>query len=232
MSARPMRPSELAEHTLIDRILSGTWPPGSTLPAERELAGDVGVTRPTLRETLKSLERHGWITIRHGKSSVVNDFWETGGLGILGTLSRYPRFLPVDLARNLLETRRLLLPPCAATAARINPCAIIEMLREDHLPDDNEESVSDFDWQLQREIVKAAKNRIFLLIYNDFQPVFLELGTAYFAPAQTREASFAYYRNLRKTLENNPDLVSQVVENAMAQALTFWDERIAPALAD
>ena len=75
----PIRPSIHTEHHILHRILSGAWPAGTTLPPERELAQSLEVTRPTLRETLKFLERQGWITIRHGKSSVVNDFWKKGG---------------------------------------------------------------------------------------------------------------------------------------------------------
>src|SRR5512136_2779504 len=49
----PARPAELAETRLISAILDGTFPINSNLPAERELATKLGVTRPTLREALQ-----------------------------------------------------------------------------------------------------------------------------------------------------------------------------------
>ena len=52
----PKRPVEHAEDHLITAILDGTFPPGSTLPGERELSAQLGVTRPTLREVLRRLE--------------------------------------------------------------------------------------------------------------------------------------------------------------------------------
>ncbi len=63
-----------AEQELVRSILNGGYPPNTCLPSERELAGELGITRPTLRETLKKMERDGWIRIRHGKSTLVNDF--------------------------------------------------------------------------------------------------------------------------------------------------------------
>jgi GntR family transcriptional regulator, negative regulator for fad regulon and positive regulator of fabA len=49
----PQRPALYAEQALVTDILNGTFPPGSNLPAERELSIQLGVTRPTLREALR-----------------------------------------------------------------------------------------------------------------------------------------------------------------------------------
>jgi len=57
----PMKPAELAENRLVEAILEGTFPINSSLPAERELAEMLGVTRPTLREVLQRLSRDGWL---------------------------------------------------------------------------------------------------------------------------------------------------------------------------
>jgi GntR family negative regulator for fad regulon and positive regulator of fabA len=48
----PQKPAEWTESRLIQAILEGDFPINSTLTAERELAVQLGVTRPTLRETL------------------------------------------------------------------------------------------------------------------------------------------------------------------------------------
>jgi DNA-binding FadR family transcriptional regulator len=47
--------------TLID---NGEFPPGSRLPAERELAQQLGVSRPSVREALIALEVEGVIEVR------------------------------------------------------------------------------------------------------------------------------------------------------------------------
>ena len=226
---RPIRPSAHAEHVILDRILSGHWSSGTQLPAERELATEIGVTRPTLRETLKSLESHGWISIHHGKPSMVNDFWDAGGLGILGTLARYPQFIPLSVIRDLMEVRHHFLPMCAMEACAENPEPFFELL-ESWKPTEDAEFCAQFDWNLQNRMVRGCDNRVFTLIFNDFNPVFAKLGAQYFSFPETRMASHAYYTTLRETLESEPHRVGDVVMDAMAEAIRLWDEMIVPLL--
>ena len=51
---------------LAGRITSGAIPPGSRFPPEPQLAEDLGVSRATLREALRSLEEDGFVTRRRG----------------------------------------------------------------------------------------------------------------------------------------------------------------------
>ncbi len=90
----PQRPNNYAESSLISAILDGDFPPGSTLPGERTLAVELGVTRPTLREAIQRLTRDGWLTVQHGKATQVNDIWHDGGLNVLSALVNYPDHLP------------------------------------------------------------------------------------------------------------------------------------------
>ncbi len=52
-------------------ILVGTYPPGSLLPSEAELAGTFGVTRMTVRQALAGLATEGIIERRHGHGTIV-----------------------------------------------------------------------------------------------------------------------------------------------------------------
>jgi GntR family transcriptional regulator len=51
---------------LANRIASGRIPKGSKLPPEPALAEELGVSRPTLREALRSLEEDGFVTRTRG----------------------------------------------------------------------------------------------------------------------------------------------------------------------
>jgi GntR family transcriptional regulator len=51
---------------LVSRIASGRIAPGSRLPPEPELAEEMGVSRATLREALRSLEEDGFVTRTSG----------------------------------------------------------------------------------------------------------------------------------------------------------------------
>src|SRR5215208_3412385 len=53
---------------LRSRILSGSLQPGTSLPPERELAGQLAVSRATLREGLSALSQMGLLSIRRGRA--------------------------------------------------------------------------------------------------------------------------------------------------------------------
>ncbi|QUH03280.1 GntR family transcriptional regulator [Saccharopolyspora erythraea] len=58
---------------IVDAIREGSYPPGSTLPSEPELAGALGVSRPALREALILLQEDGVITVRRGVGRTVSE---------------------------------------------------------------------------------------------------------------------------------------------------------------
>jgi GntR family transcriptional regulator len=58
---------------LEEAIEAGTYRPGSRLPSEEELAEQLAVSRPTLRESLRLLEERGMISRRHGRGTFVRE---------------------------------------------------------------------------------------------------------------------------------------------------------------
>lgn len=55
------------ESAIKEAILSGTYQPGEQLPGEIELSNQFGVSRPVVREAIKSLKSKGFLEIRRGK---------------------------------------------------------------------------------------------------------------------------------------------------------------------
>jgi GntR family negative regulator for fad regulon and positive regulator of fabA len=142
---QPFRPGQFAEQQIIESILDGRYPPGSPLPAERKLAEKLGVTRPTIREALQRLASEGWVTIRHGKPTEVNYFWEQGGLRLLGTLVKYGNFLPAAFIEHLLDLRVILNPPIARQASENAPEIIIDHLKRCLLLDNDPDAFTEYD---------------------------------------------------------------------------------------
>jgi GntR family transcriptional regulator len=60
-------------HSLIE---GGTYGPGDQLPSETELAAQLGISRPTLREALLNLEQEGLVLRRHGVGTFVAPGYE------------------------------------------------------------------------------------------------------------------------------------------------------------
>ncbi|CCN48307.1 Fatty acid metabolism regulator protein [Vibrio nigripulchritudo MADA3029] len=110
MVIKAKSPAGFAEKYIIESIWKGRFPPGSILPAERELSELIGVTRTTLREVLQRLARDGWLTIQHGKPTKVNQFMETSGLHILDTLMTLDADNATSIVEDLLAARTNISP--------------------------------------------------------------------------------------------------------------------------
>lgn len=52
-------------------IVAGEFQPGARLPAERDLAQQLGVSRPSVREALIAMEVEGWVEVRTGSGVYV-----------------------------------------------------------------------------------------------------------------------------------------------------------------
>ena len=109
------RTQHVAEH-LRDAILRGDYTAGDRLPAERELAEQLGVGRSSVREAFKKLEQLGLVEIRHGDGALVRPLQEAS-LDILPHLLTLDGELDVGLLEQWLEAREELMSAAVGLAA-------------------------------------------------------------------------------------------------------------------
>jgi len=94
-------------------ILEGTLKPGERLPAERALAEEFGVSRPSLREALQKLVARGLLLSRQGGGTFVSaEIGSSFRDPLLALLENNP-----EAQRDLLEFRHTLEGSCAYYAA-------------------------------------------------------------------------------------------------------------------
>jgi len=109
---RPIQPRESAhqacEHVLRRAILTGELEPGRRLAPERTLAGQLGVSRLTLRAALAALTAQGLLAVRQGSGYVVQDITRTSSGGLLGDIASLAaeRGDLAPVAADLLRVRR------------------------------------------------------------------------------------------------------------------------------
>src|SRR5439155_15824464 len=113
-----MNPAEgLASGRVISHIrgliLGGELKPGQRLPPERELARQIGVSRPSVRAGLRSLRAKGLLKTRHGAGTFVADgppVLDSEPLSFLAALHGFTR-------HEMFEARRVLEVGAAGLAA-------------------------------------------------------------------------------------------------------------------
>ncbi len=220
----PLKPAELAENRLVEAILDGTFPINSTLPPERELAEQLGVTRPTLREVLQRLNRDGWLEIHHGKSTRVRDYWREGNLMILGTIARHQSQTPASFVPNLLQIRLLLAPAYTRLAVQNQNEQVIEFLQGLATLPDEAEAFAENDLKLHLLFTQLSGNPIFTLIFNGFNELYRATGQVYFALPAGRESSRNFYKTLLVAAKaKDLDQTETIVRQVMQQSIDLWN---------
>jgi GntR family transcriptional repressor for pyruvate dehydrogenase complex len=148
-----------AIRTIKDMILDGRLAPGQRLPPERSLSEALGVSRPTVREAIRSLQAMNILESRHGAGTFVASL-------SVDELLRPLQFV-LSLAGggldHLFEVRLLLEPGAAALAAAraseeqvagLRDCAA----RAEAEAVDNAEAMLLLDTELHERIVEASGN--------------------------------------------------------------------------
>lgn len=189
-------PAGFAEEYIVDSIWNNRFPPGSILPAERELSELIGVTRTTLREVLQRLARDGWLTIQHGKPTKVNNFWETCGVNILSTLAKLDLDGATNLIDQLLSARTNLSAIYIRAAIKNNPEQVIELAQKAMAVSDDPQEFADMDYHLNHELAHASGNAIYVLVLNGFKGFWSKIAGYYFSTEEARVLARNYYQEL------------------------------------
>nr|WP_282166194.1 fatty acid metabolism transcriptional regulator FadR [Shewanella japonica] len=191
-------PASFAEKYIVRSIWENKFPPGSILPAERELSELIGVTRTTLREVLQRLARDGWLKIQHGKPTQVNNFWETSGLNILETIADLnPDGFPL-LVDQLLSARANVSAIYFRGAVRNNPEKAQEVLAKIHELEETAEAYADYDYELHHALAFSSGNPLYVLILNGFKGLYSRVGRYYFSSQEARTIALDFYKSLEK----------------------------------
>ena len=101
---------------ILDRVVDGEFPAASALPPEADLAALLEVSRPTMREAVRSLSDRGVLRVVHGRGTFVAPQEEWRDLPtLIGVLARTTPSR--DLGLQLIQVRRMLEVGAAGLAA-------------------------------------------------------------------------------------------------------------------
>ncbi len=220
----PAKFADVTEKRLVAAILEGRFPIGSNLPGERDLARQIGVTRPTLREALQRLGRDGWIDIQQGKPTRVCNYWQEGNLAVLAAVADHERHIPPDFVRHLLEVRVLLAPAYTRLAVERQAAELAAWLEQTADLADTADAYADADWALHYRLTLASGNPVFTLILNGFRTLYPALGRDYFSQAAARTASAAFYAALLDCARHGDAISAEsLVRHVMKESLALWE---------
>ncbi len=183
-------------------ILSGKLSIGQKLPSERELALQLGVSRPVVHEGLLELASKGLVTMKPRVGTVVNDYRMEGSLVLLNSLVNYYRGdLEPGLLDSLLDMRYLVEMETLRLATQnrtkkdmVSLNDIIE--REKELDKTDVDSVTEIDFEFHHLIALASGNIVYPFLIRSFKPVYTNLSGRFFQDSSVIPRVFGYHRDI------------------------------------
>ncbi|MFC4998393.1 FadR/GntR family transcriptional regulator [Dactylosporangium cerinum] len=158
---------------LVERIVRGTYEPGSALPPEPVLCETYSVSRTVVRESVKVLQEKGLVQVRQGSGTVVNPptMWDLlDELVLAAAIAVDEKLVVLD---DVVVTRRVLESDMANVAARLADESAVERMRA--LVERMDEVVEDADAFHEHDaafhdvIMQASGNRIARAVVRSLQ---------------------------------------------------------------
>ncbi|MGI6876780.1 MULTISPECIES: FadR/GntR family transcriptional regulator [Amycolatopsis] len=229
-----LRPREQVEQALKKAILSSKLGTGERLPSEAELARQFGVSRPTIREALSSLQMQGLIRRvpgAGGGSFVQPVDHKSLGEVVRASMQNLVRLGSVDF-EEVSMVRQYLEVPCAALAAENRGEEDLEELRqvvhEQRTRSVDDPMIAELDVRFHTIIARMSGNRVLAsLVYalhHESEPVrYLDLS-----PEVGRHTVAQHQRIVQAIEDKDP----QAAEAAITEHLAYLRKHIKAALAD
>lgn len=168
--------SDLIVKSLETMILEGSLRPSQRLPAERELAQQFGVSRPSIREAIQKLEVRGLVLRKQGGGTYVSQDLREGLTDpLFKLLSEQP-----EGQLDLLEFRHAFEGVAAYYAALRGTPADITSIREAYVHISLAQQQHDYQAEAEavmdfyESIASAAHNLVFLHLIRGLRPLLMQ----------------------------------------------------------
>jgi DNA-binding FadR family transcriptional regulator len=204
-------------------IVGGEFAPGSRMPAERDLAKQLGVSRPSVREALIALEVEGYVEVRTGSGIYVQEAHvRRGAARDLLNGHDEAEWGPLQLmrARELVEGEVAALAARHARKAQIAAMATaLAQMNEDA---DGGVVPREGDEAFHNAIAKACGNEVLCDTvrgyWNRRGPIFARLGDHFESPASWSAALVEHAAVLDAIRAHEPDAARVAMQHHLKKA--------------
>jgi GntR family transcriptional repressor for pyruvate dehydrogenase complex len=173
---RARRSVNAARQYIEMQIEKGLWKAGEQLPPERDLVERFGVSRNTLRKTLKEMEAEGVIVRHVGRGTFVSERDSLPAAPIAGPNNDDPLIRKIQRSSpsEVMDLRLMLEPQSgemAASRATMNDLAAMEKCLKGCETAKSVAEFEDWDGRLHQTIVSSARNQLLSDIYDAINSV-------------------------------------------------------------
>lgn len=231
-SVEPQRLYRQIAEQLRSLISQGEFAPGSRLPAERDLAAQLGVSRPSVREALIALEVEGWVEVRTGSGVYV---LERPAKARQSAVTNSPIAATEWGPLELIRARRVVEGEIAAIAAtqgkRKDTDAMARAIAAMRADADQGVMPLDGDRAFHTAVVQASGNGVLLETVQGFWdsrrgPLFERLG-GYFETVESWRAAIAEHEDIHAAIRAKDSAAARAamhthLDNSHARFSASW----------
>ena len=221
---RPRKVSAIAAEQIVDAIQRGDYPVSSKLPSEFDLAEQMGVSRPSIREALSALQAMSIIESRPGSGNYVlrkpSSSEESDTVYLIESETG---------CLDVMEARGVLEPPIAALVAGKASEDVVSRLRtpiedmREYAAQDNFDSYFEADKKFHIALAEASGNA---LVTTALTPLLDTMDQRVY-----REFTRHYYLKNVDDLQHVVDLHQEILDaieandgkTAFAKTVEHWD---------
>lgn len=215
---------EIALRHLDAEILAGRYANGTRLPAERDLAAQLGVSRGAVREAIRVLQAQGILVSGAGRGNGTRV--QATPTNAMGRILRLQLALDVVSFADLTETRVALERAACAAAARRREPEPLERARQlqDRMRAEPEpDPFNELDTQFHVALAEAGDNRL-------MSDITVAIRRAVQDPISIAEHAHTSWQQVRETLiaqhdailtaicDGDPELATRLTEHHIRQA--------------
>lgn len=227
----PLTATDAVFEKLLEDIVSGTYPAKARLPAERDLAKQLGASRPTLREALRRLGEWNLVKPRRGSGIAVRDRSEW----MIEVFPSYLRFAEPgpdrpatsQMVNELLQLRRALTREILSmVASRVPGTVVAEARNAVRVAWEVRASGADFavaDMDILRTIVSGCNFLPGLWMLNSMCGIYKDLASSLGSALAPPESYLAAWDQVLGALAAQD---AKAAVDCMDQYLAGHDERL------
>ena len=210
-----------------EMIADGRLKPGDRLPPEHALADQLGVSRGSLREAVRALSQLNVLVVRRGDGTYVRSLEPSD---LLAGLVHAIELVPAHGLDEVLEVRRLLLPPAVALAAQRVTAEQLDELRrvlaELEVATDADRT-ADLHREFQGLVAEAAGNEWLTSILRALQYAGEPIRRAWLESDPSMHAvAIAYQRQILSALERGDAEMARSIATIQVDERRRWLEQV------
>ena len=226
------RVQHLLLQTFVDKVVSGAFPEGETLPNEKELAEIFQVSRTTLREVMQHMGAQGLVRSRTRAGTIVlpQENWNYLDPLVLEAALRHNReerfYLSLIDARHLLEPAAAAQAAASADAAQRQAISSALAAMTDANGRDNE-AWSKADLDFHTAIINASGNWVYRQFVSAIRAALLSSFRMTNRASQSHEDAIRMHRDVWEAIDMRQPSAARF---AMEQLIGLARSEIADAL--